>query len=270
MAIKPRMSQSAQVLYEFGPFRLDPSQDQLLEGTRKVPLTPKAYQTLLVLVENRGRTLGKDELLQRVWPDAFVEEATLAQNIFTLRKHLRDDRETALYIETVPKRGYRFVAKVRQVQSRTTPLQLRPRFTRSTLVYVVVVLCVFAAAMAGWYSTQWKATREHVSSVTQPKPITLAVLPFRGLSDRAGEESWGIGMTDAVMHPSHIVAKPCCAADCVGIEILEEPGRSGPGRAGIGCGVCIGRNLSARRRQNPYLCSTDRKKQPSNALGRTL
>ena len=199
MAIKPRMSLSAQVLYEFGPFRLDPSQDQLLEGTRKLPLTPKAYQTLLVLVENRGRTLGKDELLQRVWPDAFVEEATLAQNIFTLRKHLRDDRETALYIETVPKRGYRFVAKVRQVESATTPLQLRPRFTRSTLVYVVVVLCVFAAAMAGWYSTQWKATREHVSSVTQPKPITLAVLPFRGLSDSAGEESWGIGMTDAVI-----------------------------------------------------------------------
>src|SRR5262249_24065471 len=102
------MSQSAQVLYEFGPFRLDPSKDLLLDGTRKIPLTPKANQTLLVLVENHGRTLGKDELLQKVWPDAFVEEATLAQNIFTLRKHLRDDRDTALYIETVPKRGYRF------------------------------------------------------------------------------------------------------------------------------------------------------------------
>src|SRR5215469_9224498 len=110
------MSQSAKVLYEFGPFRLDPSQEELLEGTRKVPLTPKAYQTLLALVEARGRTLSKDELLQKDWPDAFAEEATLAQNIFALRKQLRDDRETAQYIETLPKRGYRFVAQVREVK----------------------------------------------------------------------------------------------------------------------------------------------------------
>src|SRR5215831_16126134 len=107
------MLQSAQGLYEFGPFRLDPSEELLVEGARKVPLTLKAYKTLLVLVENRGRTLGKDELLEKVWPDAFVEEATLSQNIFTLRKVLRDDRETAQYIETLPKRGYRFVAEVR-------------------------------------------------------------------------------------------------------------------------------------------------------------
>src|SRR5215510_2332324 len=117
------MLQSAQGLYEFGPFRLDPSQQELLEGTRKVPLTPKAYQTLLVLVENRGRALSKDELLQKVWPDAFVEEATLAQNIFTLRKHLRDDRETAQYIETVPKKRYRFVAQVREVTPASPPVE---------------------------------------------------------------------------------------------------------------------------------------------------
>src|SRR3954452_2999011 len=132
------MSESAKVLYEFGPFRLDPSQELLVEGTQKVPLTPKAYQTLLVLLENRGRTLNKDELLQKVWPDAFVEEATLAQNIFTLRKQLRDDRETALYIETVPKRGYRFVAEVRQVKTATTPVQHQVRFPRHTMVYSLV------------------------------------------------------------------------------------------------------------------------------------
>src|SRR5215469_12443889 len=102
------MSQSAKVLYEFGPFRLDPSQEELLEGTRKVPLTPKAYQTLLVLVESRGRTLSKDELLQKVWPDAFVEEATVAQELLPPRKHLPQGRETAQYIDTVPKKGYRF------------------------------------------------------------------------------------------------------------------------------------------------------------------
>jgi DNA-binding winged helix-turn-helix (wHTH) protein/TolB-like protein/Tfp pilus assembly protein PilF len=194
------MSQSAQVLYEFGPFRLDPSQDLLLDGTRKIPLTPKAYQTLLVLVENHGRTLGKDELLQKVWPDAFVEEATLAQNIFTLRKQLRDDKDTALYIETVPKRGYRFVAEVRQVKTATAPIQHRPRFTRHTLVSAgVASLIMFAAALAGWHWTRPKAANEQPSHGTQPKPTTLAVLPFRGLSANAGDESWGIGMTDAII-----------------------------------------------------------------------
>src|SRR5215471_18724287 len=143
------MSQSAKVLYEFGPFRLDPSHEELVEGTRKVALTPKAYQTLLVLVENRGRTLSKDELLQKVWPDAFVEEATLAQNIFTLRKQLRDDRETAQYIETLPKRGYRFVAQVREVQigevqTVSPPVEPRPRMPRRKLAYAVVVAGVLA------------------------------------------------------------------------------------------------------------------------------
>jgi eukaryotic-like serine/threonine-protein kinase len=204
IALKARMSQSAQVLYEFGPFRLDPSQELLAEGTRKVPLTPKAYQTLIVLVENRGRTLAKDELLQKVWPDAFVEEATLAQNIFTLRKQLRDDRETALYIETVPKRGYRFVAEVRQVQPAVTPVQPQPSFTphalaRHTLLYALVLAGVLAAVLGGWYWSRRKATTEDAPLAMQPKPRTLAVLPFRGLSNDPAETSWGIGMTDAII-----------------------------------------------------------------------
>jgi len=193
------MLQSVQGLYEFGSFRLDPSQELLLEGTRKVPLTPKAYQTLLVLVENRGRTLGKDELLQKVWPDAFVEEATLAQNIFTLRKHLRDDRDTAQYIETVPKRGYRFVAEVREVRPPTAVVQPRPRFARATALYAAGLVVVLLAALGGWYWTQRKTTKEPAARVSQPRPATLAVLPFRGLSNNAGDESWGIGMTDAII-----------------------------------------------------------------------
>jgi len=112
------MSQSAQVLYEFGPFRLDPSQELLVEGTKNVPLTQKAFRTLLVLVESRGQIVTKEELLQKVWPDTFVEEATLAQNVFTLRKVLKDDRGSSHYIETVPKRGYRFVARVTETASK--------------------------------------------------------------------------------------------------------------------------------------------------------
>src|SRR5215470_17173293 len=193
------MLQSAQVLYEFGPFRLDPSQDLLLEGTRKIPLTPKAYQTLLVLVEHRGRTLGKDELLQKIWPDAFVEEATLAQNIFTLRKQLRDDRDTALYIETVPKRGYRFVAEVHEVKASIDLTQPRRRISRPTVVAVGIVLGVIAAVLAGWYWTRSKTPTQDPWHAMNPKPTTLAVLPFRRLSDDAGDESWGIGMTDAII-----------------------------------------------------------------------
>src|SRR5262249_32562483 len=193
------MSENRNAVYEFGPFRLDPSQELLLEGTRKVPLTPKAYQTLLVMVENHGRIVTKDELLQKVWPDAYVEEATLAQNVFTLRKQLCDDREGAFYIETVPKRGYRFVAEVRQVETATAPVQHRPTLTRHTRVYAVVLAGMLAAVLGGWYWSRSKATTERPSRGTQAKPRTLAVLPFHGLSDNAGEESWGIGMTDAII-----------------------------------------------------------------------
>jgi len=193
------MSQSAQVLYEFGPFRLDPSEELLVEGTRKIPLTPKAYKTLLVLVENRGRTLAKDELLAKVWPDTFVEEATLAQNVFTLRKLLRDDRETAQYIETLPKRGYRFVADVREVKTVTAPVRHQSRFAPSTILYALILVGVFTAGLGGWYWIRSKPMTEGTTAGTKAKPRTLAVLPFRGLPGNSAEESWGIGMTDAII-----------------------------------------------------------------------
>jgi len=112
------MSLQPQVSYEFGPFRLNPAQQLLAEGTKRVPLTPKAFRILLALVESQGQILSKEELLQKVWPDTFVEEATLAQNVFTLRRVLKDHRGTSHYIETVPKRGYRFVARVTEIASK--------------------------------------------------------------------------------------------------------------------------------------------------------
>jgi len=111
------MSPPSNLRYEFGPYRLNPAQQLLAEGTKRVALTPKAFQILMVLVESQGQIVSKHELLQKVWPDTFVEEATLAQNVFTLRKQLKDDRDTALYIETIPKRGYRFVAPVTEIDS---------------------------------------------------------------------------------------------------------------------------------------------------------
>ena len=99
-------------LYEFGPFRLDPAERSLLRDGKAVPLTPKAFELLVLLVENRGHLLKKDELIERVWPNTFVEEANLAQNVSALRKSLYDKNGGAQYIETVPKGGYRFTAAV--------------------------------------------------------------------------------------------------------------------------------------------------------------
>ena len=104
--------QEGKHLYEFGPFRLDPAERSLLRDGKAVPLTPKAFELLVLLVENRGHLLKKDELIERVWPNTFVEEANLAQNVSALRKALDDKNGGAQYIETVPKGGYRFTAAV--------------------------------------------------------------------------------------------------------------------------------------------------------------
>ena len=99
-------------MYEFGPFRIDPKEQVLWRDGKVVPLSPKLFDTLLVLVQNSGHLVDKDEMLRRVWPDSFVEEGNLTKNVFLLRKILEDGQE-ATYIETVPKRGYRFVASVK-------------------------------------------------------------------------------------------------------------------------------------------------------------
>src|ERR1041384_5959989 len=99
--------------YRFGPFRLDVNERVLLRRGKPVYLTPKAFATLLALVEKSGRVVEKDELIRMVWPDSYVEEANVAQNIFKLRKVLGKKRLGEPYIETVPRRGYRFLGLVR-------------------------------------------------------------------------------------------------------------------------------------------------------------
>jgi Tol biopolymer transport system component/DNA-binding winged helix-turn-helix (wHTH) protein len=99
-------------LYRFGPFCLDAAERLLLRDGRSVALPPKIFETLLVLVENHGRILEKEELIRILWPDSFVEESSLSQNIFQLRKALGESSSGQQYIETIPRRGYRFVADV--------------------------------------------------------------------------------------------------------------------------------------------------------------
>ena len=107
-------------VYEFGPFRLDLRGYVLLRDGEPVPLTPKAFETLMILIQNHGRVLDKEGLIKALWPDTFVEDNNLAVNISMLRKALGEQENGGRYIENVPKRGYRFVAQVRVVGGNTS------------------------------------------------------------------------------------------------------------------------------------------------------
>jgi DNA-binding winged helix-turn-helix (wHTH) protein len=106
------MTDPAASFYEFGPFRLDAVKRLLLQEGRVVPLPPKALDTLLLLIENSNRVVEKRELMDAIWPDSFVEEANLTQNVSILRKALGERADEHRYVVTVPGRGYRFVANL--------------------------------------------------------------------------------------------------------------------------------------------------------------
>ena len=116
-------------MYEFGTYRFDPANHLLLSGGVSIPLTPKAFDVLLVLVQNGNRLTTKEELMTKVWPDSFVEEANLTVNISALRKALGETPDGKQYIETVPKKGYRFAAPVKEAKDTeradTTETQMR-------------------------------------------------------------------------------------------------------------------------------------------------
>src|SRR5689334_7305814 len=98
--------------YQFGPYDLDPAERECRRGDLSVPLTGKAFDLLQLLVRNAGRTIPKSELMQTLWPDTAVEESNLTQNVFLIRKALGDETEHAVYIQTVPRVGYKFVMPV--------------------------------------------------------------------------------------------------------------------------------------------------------------
>ena len=118
------MREQKKRFYDFGPYRLDPAKRVLLKDGAQVQLTPKAFDTLLALVEERGRLLQKDVLINRIWPDSFVEEGNLTVTISMLRKALGENRGEHRYIVTIPGKGYRFVADVRELWDETAELVL--------------------------------------------------------------------------------------------------------------------------------------------------
>ena len=113
--------------YLFDGFRVDAQERLLFKEDREIPLTPKVFDTLLVLLENSGHVLTKKELMQQVWPDSFVEENNLAQNISILRKALGEGKEGEQYIQTVPKRDYRFLTDVHTTAGEEETVIVRER-----------------------------------------------------------------------------------------------------------------------------------------------
>src|SRR2546427_7678582 len=108
------MSKAAKHSYEFGPFRLEPAEHLLMRAEEPVQLPPKAFETLVLLVQNSGHVLQKNELMAALWPNSFVEESNLTQNIFLVRKALGED-QAQQYVKTIPRVGYRFMMPVREI-----------------------------------------------------------------------------------------------------------------------------------------------------------
>jgi len=216
--------------YTFGQFRVDPARRLLLREGEVVPLAPKAFEMLLLLVENVGQVLEKRELLEYLWPGSIVEEANLTQTIYLLRRALAEGAEGQQYIETMPKRGYRFVAEVAESADETpsvseqkpndlnlsiiTPHVLEnngePQMAQETsrnvikpaanhyrriLFITALTFLLIAASVISYFGF----IRKTVSSEIGGKIRSVAVLPFKPLSPNAADNYLGLGMADVVI-----------------------------------------------------------------------
>jgi TolB-like protein/DNA-binding winged helix-turn-helix (wHTH) protein/Tfp pilus assembly protein PilF len=196
-------SLKAKHIYEFGAYRLDSEEKVLVCQGQAVPIPPKDIETLIVLVERAGHIVGKDELLEKVWPGVFIEENNLARRIFNLRQVLGEGPDGRKYIETVPKRGYRFVGSVRErgegadsLASATATSDSHQhtaradRWRRAWAWALAAVLLVAASLFAQHF---WRARN------TSPQRLMLAVLPFENLSGDANEDYFADGLTEEMI-----------------------------------------------------------------------
>jgi len=193
----------AKHLYGFGSYRLDAVERVLLRDGQPVTLPPKDLETLLVLVERAGHIVEKEELLEKVWPGVFVEEGNLARHIFNLRQVLGDSPDGRKYIETIPKRGYRFVAAVQEDPEATAPYstvqdseqaQTTVHFGQKRSLWMwplaLAVLAVTGILIARHFWPQRNPS---------PQRAMLAVLPFINLSGDAHEDYFADGLTEEMI-----------------------------------------------------------------------
>ena len=189
------MNASPASLYEFGPFRLDPRLPLLLRDGEPVPLQPKALETLVALVERGGRVVSREELVTAVWPDAEVEENNLSVNVSLLRRALGEAEGGGKYIETVPRRGYRFTALVHERPVESHEL-LYTRHTRSQILIEERSEAdppPVAAAPAAVPDVALETSRAGAAGDGRPRPSTLLSAPRRlGLYLAVGVLSVGL------------------------------------------------------------------------------
>jgi DNA-binding winged helix-turn-helix (wHTH) protein/TolB-like protein/Flp pilus assembly protein TadD len=221
-----------QKIYEFGNFRLDISERLLLRDGTPVVVTPKVFDLLGLLVENHGHLMEKDRLIKSLWPDSFVEEANLNVNVSTLRRVLGESPTASQFIETVPRRGYRFVGAVAEVENRPVtpdPEQMEvaaPAVPVQNITPVLVGQPIESAAsqkrstrwvlwsaaictlLIAFFLVSWRFTHRSTNA-----PIrTLAVLPFRPVSAATSDAALEMGMADALItrlsNSNQIVVRP--------------------------------------------------------------
>jgi TolB-like protein/DNA-binding winged helix-turn-helix (wHTH) protein/tetratricopeptide (TPR) repeat protein len=188
------MSDLSSKIYTFGAFRIDLDQRRLFRAGDSVPLTPKAFDTLAVLVERQGRIVEKAELLKLVWPDAFVEENNLTQNISALRKAFGDQG----YIETIPRRGYRFMIAVEAVSASDAlpPVQTErvAAGRRFPGTWVGAVLAAAVVGGLGFFVVNRIGNDRHRANHVD----SLVVLPFVNLTANLEDEYFSDGLTEEV------------------------------------------------------------------------
>jgi DNA-binding winged helix-turn-helix (wHTH) protein/TolB-like protein/Tfp pilus assembly protein PilF len=245
--------------YEFGPFLLDTIQHVLLREGRPVALTPKTYDTLLLLVQNGGRMLSKDELMKSLWPDSFVEESNLTQQVSMIRRALGDSPGDPHFIVTVPGRGYRFSAEVRgwggetvsapqlvsEVANRngqkaehvatgevtgtenTEPIAAPFKWTdrkttRRTVLWIAALALLSIAIFA---ITKFLHPTQPKTSQTVAAHRSLAILPLQNLKQDPENDFLGFSLADAVItkldYVSSLTVRPSTAIEKYRNQVID-------------------------------------------------
>ena len=209
------MSPAFNSLYEFGQWQLDPQKLHLSRDGESVPLPPKAAEILLVMLANSGETVSKDELMRSVWPNSYVEESNLTQNIFLLRKALGETAQQSSYIITIPGKGYRLAAEVRQIPKGSATAatdsaielpvpavepavaaQRWPAAPKLIWLWLLVPGLVVIGLAGAVVLRRQHPPPPQMQSQAAPGRVMLAVLPFENLTGDAEQEYFSDGMTE--------------------------------------------------------------------------